>query len=212
MTPPSLTTLTHLFSQREAAPIFKLRHFAVLALFTHRNGELCLVLNKRADSVRQPGDICFPGGHQEGTETLEETALRETFEELGTPQEAITVLGKSDYILTLYRGLIQPFLGFVPYETLRNSCPNKDEVSQVFTVPLAFFLKTKPEVHDLVWEVAPSATFPYERIEGGEEYPFSKCLMPELFYEYKGHTIWGFTAQIIQSIVGIISSREEQHD
>ena len=31
---------------------------------------------------------------------------------------------------------------------------------------------------------------PYERIEGGKDYPFSKSVFPELFYEYSGHTIF----------------------
>lgn len=204
MQPLDLATLAQRFQDREGEPILKLRRFAILALLTEKNGELSFVLNKRAAGVRQPGDICFPGGHQEAGETPRETALRETYEELGVPQESITIFGKSDYMLTIYRGIIQPFLGFVPYEILRSSCPNEDEVSQIFTVPLSFFVETEPQVHDLIWEVAHSDTFPYDRIEGGEEYPFSKCLIPELFYEYKGHTIWGFTAQVIQNVISIM--------
>ncbi len=199
--------IADIFKDRRAEPLFKLKRYAILALITERNRELCFVLNKRALGVPQPGDICFPGGQQEARERLEETALRETEEELGIPQNDITILGKSDYMLTMYRGVIQPFVGYVSYDVLRCSIPNADEVAQIFTVPLSFFQETPPEIYDMVWEPVKPKTFPYHRIQGGEEYPFSKCYVPELFYEYKGHTIWGFTAQVIQNILLLLNQK-----
>lgn len=203
----NLQTISHVFKEHKAEPIFKLRRYAVLALLTEKNGELCFVLNKRSPGVRQPGDICFPGGQHEMGESLEQTALRETEEELGVPQGEISILGKSDYMLTIYRGVIQPFLGFVCYDVLRASFPNSEEVSQIFTVPISFFMETPPEIHDMIWESVTLETFPYHLIEGGTEYPFSKCRIPELFYEYKGHTIWGFTAQVIQNIIDLLNQK-----
>ncbi|KXL52637.1 putative mutator protein MutT4 [Anaerotignum neopropionicum] len=199
-----IQAISHIFKDHKAEPIFKLRRFAVLALITEKNGELCFVLNKRAMGVRQPGDICFPGGHHECGEKLEQTALRETEEELGIHQSEISILGKSDYMLTIYGGVIQPFLGYVCYDVLRCSCPNPEEVAQIFTVPVSYFMETPPEIHDMVWKAAGPDTFPYHRIEGGKDYPFAKSRIPELFYEYKGHTIWGFTAQVIQNIVDLL--------
>lgn len=192
--------ISKVFAERRTNPILKMRYYAILALLTEKNGELCFVLNKRAANVRQPGDICFPGGHKEKDESLKDTALRETCEELGVPQERIRILGKSDYMTTIYHGIIQPYLGFVDYCQLRSSRPNPDEVAQIFTVPVSYFLKTPPEIHNLVWEVGISDTFPYDRIQGGKAYPFGKSKIPELFYEYKGHHIWGLTAQVIQNI------------
>ena len=103
-----LKKVTAVFSSHEAAPIWKLRHFAVLALLTEIGGELHFILTKRAAGVNQPGDVCFPGGHREQGETLVETALRETEEEIGISQKDIRLLGKSDFMLTIYRGMIQP--------------------------------------------------------------------------------------------------------
>ena len=60
-----LKKVTAVFSAHEAAPIWKLRHFAVLALLTEIGGELHFILTKRAAGVNQPGDVCFPGGHRE---------------------------------------------------------------------------------------------------------------------------------------------------
>lgn len=44
---------------------------------------------KRGNGGDHPGEWCFPGGKQEENETIEETAIRETFEEAGVaPPEA----------------------------------------------------------------------------------------------------------------------------
>lgn len=195
-----LEELSACFGAHRPRPILHLRHFAVLALLTEIDGELHLVLNKRAKGINQPGDVCFPGGHREESETLQETALRETEEEIGIPREKIRVLGKSDYMLTVYRGMIQPFIGYVAPEDFACAKPNPMEVDEVFTVPFSFFLYTEPENHPMTWQAAETDDFPYERIEGGRAYPFSKSRIPELFYEYNGYTIWGFTAQVIQNI------------
>ena len=199
---------TSIFAEHKEEPIWKLRFFAIMPLLTEIDGELHFILNKRAAGVNQPGDICFPGGHQEKGESLQETALRETEEEIGIPRDKIQVLGKSDFMLTVYRGMIQPFVGFVPYEIFKDAKPNLEEVELIFTVPLKFFLETEPDKHDTVWKVIESETFPYHRIEGGKNYPFSKGKTTQLFYEYDGHTIWGFTAQVIRNIVDILKENE----
>ena len=204
----NLKKVTSIFAEHKEEPIWKLRFFAIMPLLTEIDGELHFILNKRAAGVNQPGDICFPGGHQEKGETLQETALRETEEEIGIPRDKIQVLGKSDFMLTIYRGMIQPFVGFVPYEIFKDAKPNPEEVELIFTVPLKFFLETEPDKHDTVWKVIESETFPYHRIEGGKNYPFSKGKTTQLFYEYDGHTIWGFTAQVIRNIVDILKENE----
>ncbi len=204
-----LKQVSAIFSGRKANPILRLRHFAILFLLTEIHGELHVVFNKRASGVNQPGDVCFPGGHREKDETLEETALRETEEEMGILRSDIQILGKSDYMLTIYRGLIQPFIGYVPYEIYQKARPNPMEVDKIFTVPLSFFLETEPESYDMVWKAVEVSDFPYDRIEGGKNYPFSKSIFPELFYEYEGHTIWGFTAQVIQNVIEILKTTEK---
>ena len=203
----NLKKVTSIFAEHKEEPIWKLRFFAIMPLLTEIDGELHFILNKRAAGVNQPGDICFPGGHQEKGESLQETALRETEEEIGIPRDKIQVLGKSDFMLTVYRGMIQPFVGFIPYEIFKDAKPNPEEVELIFTVPLKFFLETEPDKHDTVWKVIESETFPYHRIEGGKNYPFSKGKTTQLFYEYDGHTIWGFTAQVIRNIVDILKEK-----
>ena len=140
-----LKKVRSIFSEHQAEPIWHLRYFAVLAMLTEIDGELHFILNKRAGGVNQPGDVCCPGGHQEKGESLRETALRETEEEMGIQREDIQILGKIDFMLTIYRGMIQPFIGYVPYEIYQKARPNPMEVDEIFTVPLDFFLHTEPE-------------------------------------------------------------------
>lgn len=199
-----------LFSAHRPQPILRLRHFAILALLTDIGGELHFILNKRAKGIHQPGDVCFPGGHREEGETLEQTALRETEEEIGIPRGEIRILGKSDFMLTVYRGMIQPFIGYVTPEAFAAAKPNPVEVDEIFTVPLSFFLETTPENYPMTWKAVETESFPYDRIEGGRAYPFSKSEFPELFYEYNGYTIWGFTAQVLRNIAEIMTENGKE--
>lgn len=207
---PSTSDFISIFGDKKPQPILKLRNFGIMALLTEINGELHFILTKRAAHVAQPGDICFPGGHQEKGENLKQTALRETEEEIGIPPEHIHILGKSDFMLTVYRGLIQPYIGFVSYTDFchRLHC-QKSEVAEVFTIPLSFFMENPPEVHYMHWQADLSVEFPYDRIENGKEYPFSSCKVPELFYLYEGRTIWGLTAQIIENIVTELQGKDK---
>lgn len=198
---PTTADFISVFQEKQPKPILKLQNFGILALLTDIKGELAFVMTKRATGIRQPGDICFPGGRQEQGESLRETALRETEEELGIAREHIQILGKSDFMLTVYGGLIQPYIGFVPHLSVDTLPYAKDEVAEIFTVPLSFFMENPPEVHYMYWQADVSVAFPYDRIEKGKEYPFRRCKVPELFYAYENRTIWGLTAQIVESIV-----------
>ena len=55
---------------------------AVLVPLVRQNGEYCLLYEIRSAAVRQPGEVCFPGGKRENGETAVQCALRETREEL----------------------------------------------------------------------------------------------------------------------------------
>lgn len=189
------------FGEKVAQPILQLKKFGIMALLTEVQGELHFVLTKRAAHVRQPNDICFPGGKQEQGENLKQTALRETEEEIGIPKEKIRILGKSNFMLTVYGGLIQPYIGFVSYADYQKLYFQTDEVAEVFTIPVSFFQKQQPEIYDMYWKADMSVPFPYERIENGKNYGFRECRVPELFYTYENRTIWGLTAQIIQNIM-----------
>ena len=102
---------------------------APTVLFTQRTAHL----------KNHSGQISFPGGRAELTDQgPEETALRETREEIGLAADRIEVLGRlPDYhTRTGYR--VTPVVGIVlpPFELH----PDDNEVAEVFEVPLAFLL------------------------------------------------------------------------
>jgi 8-oxo-dGTP pyrophosphatase MutT (NUDIX family) len=61
------------------------------------DGSPRVVLIGRLQRRRNQLEWCVPKGHPEGTETLEETAVREVFEETGIRGEVIELLGSIDY-------------------------------------------------------------------------------------------------------------------
>ena len=49
---------------------------AVLVPLVRQDGEYCLLYEIRSANVRQPGEVCFPGGKREAGETAIQCALR----------------------------------------------------------------------------------------------------------------------------------------
>ena len=144
----------------------------------------------------QPGDICLPGGHREGEESPAETALREMEEELLISREQVELLGETDYLLT-GNLVIRPVLCLL--RDYQGSF-SREEVAEVFTVPLSFFQETEPERYEMRIRKVPAENFPYDRIQGGEQYRFHTWKEESLFYSYEGRTIWGYTAKILRSL------------
>lgn len=178
---------------------------SVLLLLFEIEGQLEVLFTKRALTLKhQPGDICLPGGHTEKEETPLETAIRETYEETGIKRENIDILGSVDIIITPYGRIITPFVGVVRGIDVGEINYNKDEVDSVFTVPLRFFINTVPEKYYLSYMPILPEDFPYDRIVGGKEYTWGKPKISELFYDYKGITIWGLTARIVKNFCRIL--------
>lgn len=197
--------IKHTLQDRIPQPITNHSPSAVMLLLFSINNELHLLFTKRAEHlIHQPGDISFPGGRKENDETPLETALRETEEELGIPSDNITVLGSIDFMLTTTGIVIMPFVGFVSNIHVEDIPFSKDEVAEIFTVPISFFKKTEPEIHYLYLSPFTKEDFPYERIHGGKNYPFATPKIPELFYQYQQYTIWGITAQITHHAIQLL--------
>ncbi|QVY65404.1 CoA pyrophosphatase [Polaribacter sp. Q13] len=92
------------------------RKAAVLALFyPNRKNETCFLLTQRASyKGAHSAQISFPGGKLDKTDRdLENTALRETFEEVGVAEASIEIIRElTDVYIPPSNFLATPFLGF----------------------------------------------------------------------------------------------------
>lgn len=187
----------------------RLVKFAVLLPLIEKDGEIHILFEVRSLSMRrQPGEICFPGGKMDQDDVdLIETAKRETSEELGIPIGEVSVFSELDYVVTPYDTVIYPFVGTI--ESISDLKLNPEEVDQIFTVPLAYFLKEGPSIHYIEMKPEPNSSFPYHLIPNGEKYKWQTRRMQEIFYTYKGHVIWGLTAKILYHFLTLIQGENK---
>jgi len=110
---------------------------AVLVPLYLINGELHAVLTRRrADLRRHAGEISFPGGREDASDSdLIHTALREAQEEIGLDPEAVTVAGALSPIPTIATSYaIYPFVGLI--EPGHDWRPSATEVERVLEMSL----------------------------------------------------------------------------
>ncbi|XP_074769678.1 peroxisomal coenzyme A diphosphatase NUDT7 [Athene noctua] len=114
---------------------------SVLLPLVMRGGRLHLLLTVRSMQLRRsPGQVCFPGGKREATDKDEiDTALREAKEEVGLQPEEVEVICRLVPGIDKMNHLVTPVVGFI--EDTFQATPNPDEVSNVFVVPLEYFIK-----------------------------------------------------------------------
>jgi 8-oxo-dGTP pyrophosphatase MutT (NUDIX family) len=150
---------------------------AVLMPIFVRDGEPRFLLTRRTEEVRtHKGQISFPGGMRQDRESLQETALRETREEVGIEQSRIEILGRFHDYVSITGYLVAPFAGYI--EGAFITVPQKSEVAEVLQVPFAIF--------------ADSTRLRTERmLRSGK-------MRDVYFYRYEPHEIWGLTAHIIK--------------
>lgn len=117
-------------------PTRKLRDAAVLVGLQEGPGGLRILLTKRSSALKHhPGQIAFPGGKSEPGETPEETALRESSEEVGLP-EAVPLCRLPGHE-TVTSFIMTPVLAQIPAFT---PIPEPGEVAEVFAVPAGHVL------------------------------------------------------------------------
>ena len=124
----------------------------LLLLLPGREGPELLFEVRSSRLGWQPGDICFPGGRRENSDrNFAAAAVREASEELGIPYGDIRLCGTLDFFAAHNGFMVYPFVGIwnpaggvlsgdAVYKTWNF---NKDEVAELFTVPLSWFLKNK---------------------------------------------------------------------
>ncbi len=140
-----------------------------------------IILTRRCDHLStHGGEVALPGGKQDLSDrTLEETALRETREEIGLDPDQVRVIAQLGQVVSKHGLLVTPFVGIV--DSAAKLRPNPDEIHSLFTVPLRFFLADERLRTDRI------------RYKGRE------ICVPG--YQYRGYTIWGLTAYLLVELL-----------
>lgn len=178
---------------------------AVLLPIIEVDGEMQVLFEVRSSSLkRQPGEICFPGGMVECGELSrpQETAVRETIEELGVLREQVELIGPLDFFISPLGGLIYPYVGKITGDV--KIVPSPDEVQEVFLAPVKYFLSAQPTQSSIDVGTRYAADFPFDRLPSYymEGWRVLRKL-PIYFYEYGNRLIWGATAGILHSFIDI---------
>lgn len=199
-----------ILSDYSPKPVGETRRYAVLLpLVWNETSQAWEVLYQvRSHKISQPGEVAFPGGRMEPGETFEETAIRETTEELNIASQDIEVLGEIDYFI--YNGrTIHCFVGILKVDW-QELAPNADEVDHLFTIALEDLLATEPQSYHLTAKGRPSKDFPFDRLPQGQDYEFGQDKRSILFYNLAGENLWGMTAQFTYNFVEIVRAYAER--
>ncbi len=162
----------------------KLIPAAVLILVIKRNNNITVIFTKRNNNLKNhAGQISFPGGKMEISDTsIENTARRETMEEIGLNIKPSEILGKMSTWETRTGFLITPVLGFIsdPPKMRKNIY----EVEEIFEVPINYLMN--PKNHKL------------------EKRSFEQKSYEFFAIKYLDYYIWGATAGLIMNLYNIL--------
>jgi len=160
------------------------RRAGVLVPLFVRDEALWVVFTLRTETVEHHrGQISFPGGREEEEdETLLDTAVRETEEEIGVSSSDVRYLGRLSPLVTVTDFYVEPYVGAIPQPYAFR--PAEAEIAQVIEAPVAALLD--PSILER------------RSLPGRPE--------PVLFYHHGEHVIWGATARILKELLDALVS------
>lgn len=151
---------------------------AVCILLYKRKEEMFLVLTKRhVYEGFHSGQISFPGGKKEDIDLdLEQTALRETEEEIGVPRDKMKIFGSLTSVYVPPSGyIVKPFVAMMTEEPVFK--PDSFEVYKLIEVALDKLFNSNCLLKRDV-----------ETSEGAVNVP---C------FDFDGEIVWGATAMVL---------------
>ena len=160
------------------------RPAAVLILLFPFEDEIQFFLTKRTEDVEHhKGQISLPGGIRENEESLNDTALRETKEEVGIDSTKIIISGSlTPFFLPGTGYSVHPFIGWCKKKP--STKIHDVEVNQLFSVSITELMDEKILQTEQWNSRGYDAIVPY--------YNFGKC------------KVWGATAAILSEFKSIL--------
>lgn len=155
----------------------------LVPLVDHAHG-MTVILTQRTDGLpSHAGQVSFPGGRRaDGDATPEDTALRETEEEIGLARERVELVGRMNAHDTSTGYRVVPVVGLVsPPVTL---VPDPSEVAHAFEIPVAHVLD--PANHRFE-----------TRLQRGTERQIQ-------IMAYGDYFIWGLTARVLGELARLL--------
>lgn len=162
---------------------------AVLALFYPNQKQettLVLILRKTYKGVHS-AQVGFPGGKVEKTDqSLKDTALRETEEEVGVPAKEVTILKQLTQVyIPPSNFYVQPFIG-ITHKT-PNFVKQESEVEAIIEVSLNHFLNP-------------------ENITSKNVSTSYKLDVQVPAFKLNGYVVWGATAMMLSEIKDLLKA------
>jgi len=162
------------------------REASVMMLFYPKNNapHLVMILRNSYKGVHS-SQIGFPGGKVEKFDTsLAETALRETFEEIGVDKELITIIRPFTALYIPPSNFkVYPFLGYATQELTFN--PDEREVFGIIEMPLSVLMDDTTRVSKTL------STSYMEEVD-----------VPA--FKFEEYYIWGATSQMLNELKEVL--------
>ena len=159
-------------------PEIQPKEAGVLILLFPRGDDLGFFLTRRTDTVENhKGQISLPGGAQEKGESLEQTAVRETCEELSVDLARVQIVGGplTPVYIPVSGFRATAYVAFTPVRPVVT--PEPGEVVEIIEMPLDMLVDEKT-IEEEIWEL-------HDR----------RAHVP--FFSVNGHKVWGATAMIL---------------
>ena len=171
-----------IIAKRQA--VGKVTKAAVLIPLLLKEDSLWVLLTQRTNHLRDhAGQISFPGGRMDPEDqSPNDTALRESEEEIGLDRHRVEIIGHLPEYLTVSGYSVTPVVGLVQAQA--EYVLDEFEVADVFEVPLSFLLD--PANHQVrLWQSE----------QGGRRF----YSMP-----YENRFIWGATAGMLRNLYHLL--------
>jgi 8-oxo-dGTP pyrophosphatase MutT (NUDIX family) len=164
-----------------------IRESAVAVILFRKADEIHCILTQRQEyEGNHSGQISFPGGKKDETDShLEETARRESFEEIGIPINEGLLLGQlTDVYIPVSGFKVSPFVYF--HHELPPLTRNNREVAEIIDFPL-FDLKKEDLISQM--EMVISTGYTLKNVP---------------YFNLSDKKVWGATAIILSEIKEIL--------